>query len=81
VDAAHQRVSSGLVLADAAFDSERKHEYIRTVLQACSIMPAKRRRADWRIQGMCAQMRQCFPRNEYSQRAWIDSVISAVKRK
>ncbi len=75
VDAAHQRVAIGLVLADAECDSERHHQYIRMVLQARSIMPAKRGRADWRIQGVRAQMRQCFPRNEYSQRSLIESVI------
>ena len=81
VDAAHQRVAIGLVLADAEFDSERNHQHIRTVLQARSIIPAKRGRADWQIQGVRAQMRQCFPRHEYSQRSLIESVISAVKRK
>jgi hypothetical protein len=81
VDAAHQRVSIGLVLADAEFDSERDHQYIRTVLQARSIIQAKRGRADWRIQGVRAEMRQCFPRHESSQPSVIESVISAIKRK
>jgi IS5 family transposase len=81
VDAVHRRMPIGLVLADAEFDSERNHQHIRTVLQAHSIIPAKRGRADWRIQGVRAQMRQCFPRDEYGQRSLIESVISAVKRK
>jgi Transposase DDE domain/Transposase domain (DUF772) len=49
VDAAHQRVPIALVLADAEFDSERNHQHIRTVLQAQSIIPAKRGGADCRL--------------------------------
>jgi Transposase DDE domain/Transposase domain (DUF772) len=81
VDAAHQRVSIALVLADAEFDSERNHQHIRTVLQAQSIIPAKRGGADWRIQGVRAQMRHEFPAPLYRRRSLIESVISAVKRK
>lgn len=81
VDAAHRRVPIGLVLADAEFDSERNQQHIRTALQAHSIIPAKRGHADWRIQGVRAQMRQDFPCPEYGQRSLIESVISAVKRK
>jgi Transposase DDE domain/Transposase domain (DUF772) len=81
VDAAHQRVSIALVLADAECDSERNHQHIRTVLQAQSIIPAKRGGADWRIQGVRAQMRQDFPAPLYRRRSLIESVISAVKRK
>lgn len=62
-DAAHRRVPIGLVLADAEFDSERNHQHIRMALQATSIIQAKRGRADWRIQGVRAQMWQNFPRH------------------
>jgi hypothetical protein len=42
VSAAHERVPIALVLADAEFDSERNHQYVRQTLQAQSIIPAKR---------------------------------------
>jgi Transposase DDE domain/Transposase domain (DUF772) len=81
VDTAHQRIPIGLVLADAEFDSERNHQHIRQTLQAHSVIPAKRGGADWRIQGVRAQMRQEFPAHLYRRRALIESLISAVKRK
>jgi Transposase DDE domain len=70
-----------VVLADAEFDSERNHQHVRQTLQAQSIIPAKRGGANWRIQGIRAQMRQEFPADLYSRRALIESLISAVKRK
>ena len=69
------------MLADAEFDSERNHQHIRRVLKATSVIPAKRGKASWRIQGVRAQMRKRFPRRKYRQRPLIESVISAVKRK
>jgi len=71
----------GLVLADAEFDSERNHLHVREVIGADSIIPAKRGKADWKIKGVRAQMRRRFPRRRYSQRAQVESVFSAVKRK
>ncbi|HXH09700.1 MAG TPA: hypothetical protein VNP04_08080 [Alphaproteobacteria bacterium] len=50
VDAAHPQVPIGLIVADAGFDSEHNPQQIWTVLQADSVIPAKRGRADWRIQ-------------------------------
>lgn len=81
VSAAHERIPIGLVLADAEFDSERNHRHIRDVIGADSIIPAKRGKADWKIKGTRAQMRRRFPRRRYSQRAQVESVFSAVKRK
>jgi hypothetical protein len=81
VDAAHQRVPIALVLADAEFDSERNHQHIRQILQAQSVIPAKRGGAEWHIKGVRAQMRQEFPAHLYRRRSLIESVISAVKRK
>jgi len=69
------------VLADAEFDSERNHRHIREVLGATSIIPAKRGKATWRRRGVRAQMQADFPRAEYAQRALVESVFSAVKRK
>jgi DDE family transposase/transposase-like protein DUF772 len=81
VSAAHERIPIALVLADAEFDSERNHQHIRQLLQANSIIPAKRGGAEWRIQGVRAQMRRAFPAFLYRRRSLIESVISAVKRK
>jgi hypothetical protein len=41
VNMAHQHGPMGLVLADAEFDSERHQQYIRHVVQAQSVIPAK----------------------------------------
>ena len=81
VDAAHQRVPIALVLADAEFDRERNHQHIRQILQAQSVIPAKRGGATWHIQGVRAQMRQAFPVHLYRRRALIESIFSAVKRR
>jgi hypothetical protein len=81
VDAAQRVLPIGLVLADAEFDSERNHQHIRQVLGAKSIIPAKRGKATWKIKGVRAKMRRRFPRKQYAQRAQVESVFSAVKRK
>ncbi len=81
VDAAKQVAPIRLVLADAEFDSECNHRYIHQVIGADSIIPAKRGKAEWRVQGTRARMRTDFPTARYSQRALAESVISAVKRK
>lgn len=80
VDTASQQIPVGLVLADAEFDSERNHQFIHK-LNAESIIPAKRGKADWHITGIRAQMRTQFPRHRYGQRSIVESVISSVKRK
>ena len=71
----------GLVLADAEFDSERNHTYIRQKLGAQSVIPAKRGKKTWRIHGVRAEMRRAFPQHLYRRRALIESVFSSVKRK
>ena len=81
VSAAHEVTPVGLVPADAEFDSERNHLHVREVIGADSIIPAKRGKADWKIKGVRAQTRRRFPRRRYSQRAQVESVFSAVKRK
>ena len=80
VDAAHQRRPIAMVLADAEFDSERHHQHIRRVLRAHRVSPAQRGGADWRLQGVRAQMRQECPEHLYHGRALIESIISAVQR-
>jgi len=74
-------VPVGAVVADAEFDSERNHRFIRETLGARSAIPAKRGKPTWRIRGIRAQMRRRFPRALYRQRALVESVISAAKRK
>ena len=81
VDAAQRVIPIGCVLADAEFDSERNHQHIRQQLKAQSIIPAKRGKASWNIQGIRAKMRKRFPRRKYGQRSLIESVFSAIKRK
>jgi hypothetical protein len=68
-----------LVLADAEFDSEPNHEYIRQHLGAPSIIPAKRRGIP--NGAIRNQMFRAFPKKPYRQRAKIETVFSVVKRK
>ena len=81
VEAANRVLPIGLVLADAEFDSERNHTYVRQQLRARSIIPAKRGKKTWRIHGVRAEMRQAFPRRQYARRALVETVFSTVKRK
>ena len=81
VDAAAPLVPIRRVLADAEFDSERNHRHIRGVVGAESIIPAKRGKKTWHLHGVRAQMRAEFPAAAYGQRALIESIFSAVKRK
>lgn len=81
VQAAAEQTPIGLVLADAEFDSERNHTYIRRELGAQSVIPAKRGKKTWRIHGVRAEMRRAFPQRLYRRRALVESVFSSVKRK
>jgi hypothetical protein len=81
VDLARQAGVIGLVVADAEFDSERNHRHIRDRLGADSIIPAERGTPSWQLQGIRAQMRANFPTARYRQRALVESVFSAAKRK
>ena len=69
VETASQDTRIGLVLADAEFDSERNHTYIRRQLGAQSVIPAKRGKKTWRVRGVRAEMRRAFPRKIYRRRA------------
>src|SRR5262249_28088257 len=69
------------VLADAEFASERNHRFIRQDLGAMSVIPAKRGKATWHLQGIRAQMRADFPRALYRQRAAVETLFSTTKRK
>jgi hypothetical protein len=68
-------------VADGEFDSERNHTCIRQVVGADSSIPAKRGKKTWRLHGVRAQMRANFPAVPHCQRALIESVFSATKRK
>lgn len=81
VDTAHAIAPIGLVLADGEFDSEWNHRHVREQLKAQSIIPAKRGKATWKLKGVRAEMRACFPQERYGQRALIESVFSSIKRK
>jgi len=81
VETASQQTRIGLVLADAEFDSERNHTYIRQRLGAHSVIPAKRGKQGWRVCGVRAEMRRAFPGKLYRRRALIETVFSSVKRK
>jgi hypothetical protein len=81
VQRASEQTRIGLVLADAEFDSERNHTYIRQRLGAQSVIPARRGKKTWRVRGVRAEMRRAFPRRIYRHRALIESVFSSVKRK
>jgi hypothetical protein len=78
VSTAHARVPIGVVRAEAECDSERHHQPIRQTLQAQRLIPAKRGGANWRIQGVRAQMCQAFPADLHSRRALIERLLSAV---
>jgi hypothetical protein len=81
VQAASEQTGIGLVLADAEFNSERNHTYIRQPLGAQSVIPAKRGKKTWRIHGVRAEMWRAFPRRIYRRRALNESLFSSVKRK
>ena len=81
IEAASEQTRIGLVLADAEFDSERNHTYIRQKLGAQSVIPAKRAKKTWRIHGVRAEMRRAFRRRLYRRRSLIESLFSSLKRK
>jgi hypothetical protein len=81
VEVASEQTRIGLVLADAEFDNEKNHTYIRQQLGAQSVIPAKRGKETWRIHGVRTEMHRAFPRRLYRRRSLIESLFSSVKRK
>ncbi len=80
VDAASRITPIGLVLADAEFDSEANHRYIRAMLGAQSVIPTNPRRGI--PEGAIRyQMHRDFPRKLYGPRAKVETVFSVIKRK
>ncbi|MBI4442553.1 MAG: transposase, partial [Acidobacteria bacterium] len=78
VEAARHVAPIGVVLADAEFDSERNHTFIRQQIGARSIIPAQRGQKSWRIHGVRAEMRHAFPRRQYARRALVETVFSTI---
>jgi hypothetical protein len=70
----------GLVLADAEFDSEANHAYIRTKLAALSVIPSNPRRGI-PTGAVRHQMYRKFPGKLYGPRAKVETVFSVIKRK
>src|SRR5712691_2784834 len=70
----------GVVLADAEFDSEANHRYVRDTLGAHSVIPPNPRRGvpEGEIR---YQMHRAFPRQLYGPRAKVETVFSVVTRK
>ena len=81
VDRARALVPIGRVLADSEFDSERNHRFIREVVGADSVIPAKRGKPSWKVNGVRASMRAQFPQHLYGRRAHVENVFSVAKRK
>ncbi len=67
VDAAHAVTPLGVVLADAEFDSEHNHRHVREQLAAASVIPAKRGKATWQVQGYRAKMRSAPSHVSYTE--------------
>jgi hypothetical protein len=73
-DTAKETGPLGVVLADAEFDSEHNHRHVRKRLGAVSVIPAKRGKATWQLQGYRAEMRTSFPSQLYRRRALVERV-------
>ena len=71
----------GRVVADAEFDSEKNHRFVREEIGAESVIPARRGKREWRKRGIRAQMAKAFPQHLYRRRALVETVFSVVKRK
>jgi hypothetical protein len=54
VDASNPRVTVGLMLPDAECESARHHQYLRHLIGAARVLPAKSGKATWRIAGLRA---------------------------
>src|SRR5688500_12382564 len=81
VDAAARVAPVRVVLADAEFDSERNHRHVRETIGALSVIPAKRGKPAWVRRGVRGEMQRAFPTALYGQRALVECVFSAAKRK
>ena len=70
------------LLADAAYDSEAHHRWLREDCGIESIMPAtKGRHGRPTQQPYRRRMQRWFPRRKYGQRWMVETVYSVVKRR
>jgi hypothetical protein len=76
------RSSVATILADAGYDSEANHEYMREVLGVETIIPPKHGRPTTRLpEGKWRRlMREQFDRDRYGQRWQVETVFSMIKR-
>jgi len=70
-------------LADKGYDSESNHAYIRDVLGADTIIPARKNRSsDYRTRGRYRrEMRAGYSKEQYYQRNMVETANSVIKRK
>jgi hypothetical protein len=62
VEAAHAVTPlSPVLVAEAEFDGEQNHRFVRERLAPASVIPANRGKATWRVQDCRAKMRAAFP--------------------
>jgi hypothetical protein len=65
VEASAKETRIELALANAEFDSDRNHAYIRQCLRAQSVIPANHGMKTWFVHGVRAEMRRAFPQRIY----------------
>ena len=72
-----------IVVLDKGYDDEKVHEFIREVMGALSIIPARNEDVPiWRTSGRYRkQMKRGYSRKKYHQRSKNETVNSVVKRK
>jgi hypothetical protein len=70
VDAAHEVTPIGVILVDAELDREHNHRHVRDRLAAVSVIPAKRGKGTWQVQGYRAKMQAAFPHQLYRRGSW-----------
>jgi transposase len=72
-----------IVVLDKGYDDEKVHEFIREVMEALSIIPARNEDVPiWRTSGKYRkQMKRGYSRKKYHQRSKNETVNSVVKRK
>lgn len=77
------RVRLDRIVADAGYDSESNHEFVRDELNCKSIIPAKHGRPTKKpAKGRYRRMMQThFNRVRYRQRAQVETVMSMLKRR
>ena len=73
----------GIVVADRGYDSEMNHQYIRDVLDADTIIPARKNHSsDYKTKGKYRrEMKEGYCKKTYNRRNISETVNSVVKRK